>query len=354
MAMDISRLLNPEVQAHPILTETYRTIPRVEPRPSTPGIITITNIFINPVGRVSPRFHQKEHRAGYMPRQLIINSRNYPVQLTQANNESAVATSPQPKVEAVYFLPKGLRTVTANTATQIADFTSLTTGYYYPETDICICSEPYHDQTKAPHGPSYRCVQCVTRLPFVPPPSSSSSSVRLGHLLEPGIPVTSDNQTLPAALCTKCISLTTNTLRLDYPLAFQLPTQTAPMCHHCSMTYIRVRKDGAPDPTGPLSLFSPCQCHVWLRHLFEGRVCYMCKLSECQRRTGLVETDRKLHAGIVGHGLAKGTLDLGYLCRCGERILGEQDFDKRGVARCVVCERVVARESFRDAFGPGV
>ena len=269
--------------------------------------------------------------------------------LTQVNNESAKFTTPQPQVEAAYFLPDGLRTVETDSTTQVARFTSSTTGYYYPETDLCICSEPYHSQTEAPHGPSHRCMECGTRLP----PVLTLAPSRLGQT-EPAVPATADHQTLPAAMCSKCIPLTTDTLKLDYPLAFKLPTITAPMCHHCTLTYIRVRKDGDPDPTGPfINLFSPCQCHVWLKHLMHGRVCYSCKLKECQRRTGLAQKDREMYRAIVGEGVAKGTLSTAYSCRCGRKILGEQDFEKRGLARCVVCERVVVRDGFRMAFDEG-
>ncbi len=65
----------------------------------------------------------------------------------------------------------------------------------------------------------------------------------------------------------------------------------------------------------------------------------------------MAKKDRELHTGIVGEGMGKGTLCTGYLCKCGRMILGKRHLGRRGLARCVVCERVVVRKSFRAEFG---
>lgn len=68
----------------------------------------------------------------------------------------------------------------------------------------------------------------------------------------------------------------------------------------------------------------------------------------------MVERDRELNTSIVGEGGTKGTVITGYQCRCGRMILGRLTAGKRGLARCVVCERVVVRKHFRAAFGEGL
>lgn len=284
-------------------------------------MITITNIRITPTGRAVPAYHQPGPER--IPRQLLINCRNWPVHLTQVDNEGAEFTVPQPRPSEPFLLEDGQRNVRVDSSSQNACFSSLTTGYLYPESEIGICNEPYHDQTEAPHGPSRRCTQCSARFPHHPTASS------LGH-----------GQLLPPAMCAKCVPLTTSILKLDYPLAFSNPT--APMCDDCTATYLAVRAGRIPDPTGMPPLNVPCQCKTFLNHLATAWVCYRCKRDEYCHRTALARADHDLHRGITGGWRVKGTLQCAYLCKCGNAVLGDQA--ARRWARCVICERVVDSE----------
>lgn len=293
-------------------------------------MMTITNVQITPTGRVVPAYHQRG--LGQIRRQLLINSRNWPVHLSQFDNESAEFTVPQPRPAHISLLEEGRRIVNVDPFSQELRFCSLTTGYCYPESDVGICNEPYHDQTEAPHGPSRRCTLCPTRLPV----QLSRSTVQAG-IIDTALP---DGHTLPRAVCAKCVPLTTSILKLDYPVAFSQPT--APMCDYCTATYLSVRAGRIPDPTGLPPLNVPCQCSRLLNHLATGWVCYRCKLAECTRRTSQAFLDQEMHRGTVDGWTDKGILTCTYLCQCGLAVAG--DHSTRKCARCVACERVVERE----------